>query len=169
MNALAAYAQTYARAHTAAFVSDKMRNLLKVLVRHHGLNPEKLVDAWSDWVDRAARTWLESGHLRTIIIEFFWPGTDYAAARWDFPIRYDGNGVDEMWVDRLIFEDSFAKAAAPPAGCSYRILLQVWPGAPSVHGVGDAVLRSVGGLVAREIGTVVATPDIMASARYYRA
>ena len=43
--------------------------------------------------------------------------------RWDFPIRYDGNGVDEMWVDRLFFEESFAKAEAPPAGCLYRIVL----------------------------------------------
>jgi hypothetical protein len=48
----------YARAHTAAFVSDKMRNLLKILIRYHGLDPTALVDAWTSWVDRAARAWL---------------------------------------------------------------------------------------------------------------
>jgi hypothetical protein len=54
---------------------------------------------------------------------------------------YDGNGADEMWVDRLFFEDSFAKAKAPPSGCSYRIVLQTWPGEPPVSGVSFFVLR----------------------------
>lgn len=166
MSAVSVYA--YARTHTSVYVSDKLRNLLKLLVRYHGLDPQQVVDAWSDWVDRAARTWLESGHLRAIVIEFYWPGSDVAAARWDFPIRYDGDGVDEMWVDRLFFEDSLAKAKAPPAGCSYRIVLQTRPNEPHVDGVGSTTLRTVAGLVAREIGTVIATPDIMASAKYYR-
>ena len=166
MSVVSAYA--YTRAHTSVYVSDKMRNLLKLLVRYHGLDPQRVVDAWSDWVDRAARTWLESGHLCAIILEFYWPGSAEAIARWDFPIRYDGTGTNDMWVDRQFFEGSFAKAKAPPAGCSYRILLQVLPGEPHVDGVGNATARSIRGLVAREIGTVIATPDIMASARYYR-
>ena len=168
LNAAATYAHTYARAHTSTYVSDKMRNLLKILVRHYGLNPQEVVDAWSDWVDRAVRTWLISGHLCGIIIEFYWPRSNSAVARWDFPIRYDGGGIDEMWVDRLFFEDSFAKAKAPPPGCTYRIVLDVLPGHPYVEGVGYTSLRSVNSLVAREVGTVIATPDIMASARYYR-
>ena len=166
MSVVSTYA--YTRAHTSIYVSDKMRNLLKLLVRYHGLDPQRVVDAWSDWVDRAARTWLGSGHLCGIILEFYWPGSANAIARWDFPIRYDGTGINDMWVDRQFFESSFAKAKAPPAGCSYRILLQVLPGEPHVYGVGKATSRSIRGLVAREIGTVIATPDIMASARYYR-
>ena len=167
MNAVAVH--SYARSHTSVFVSDKLRNLLKLLIRHYGLDPQGVVDAWSDWVDRAARTWLESGHLNSIVLEFYWPGSTVAAARWDFPIRYDGSGVDEMWVDRLFFTDSFAKAQAPPARCSYRIVLVTDPGRPNVHGVSSTTLRSINGLVAREAGTVIATPDIMASARYYRS
>jgi hypothetical protein len=158
----------YARAQTAIYVSDKMRNLLKVLVRNHGLDPQKLVDAWSDWIDRAVRTWLETGDLTAIVIEFHRFGASVASGRWDFPIRYDGNGVDEMWVDRDFFEESFAKAERPPAGCSYRVLLATKPGRPDVPGVGPTEFLSLGGLVSREIGTVIATPDIMASARYYR-
>ena len=164
----AVYVHAYARTHTSVYVSDKLRNFLKLLVRHYGLDPQGVVDAWSDWVDRAARAWLESGHLTSIVIEFYWPGSDVAVARWDFPTRYDGNGVDEMWVDRLFFEDSFAKAKAPPAGCSYRIVLFHKPGEPDVPGLSSTTMRSINGLVAREIGTVIATPDIMASARYYR-
>jgi hypothetical protein len=157
----------YARAHTAAFVSDKMRNLLKNLVQYHGLDPIALMDAWTSWVDRAARTWLESGHLQKFIIEFYKPGTTVALARWDFPIRYDGNGADEMWIDREFMHQSFAKAAAPPPGCVYRILLLA-PGGQEVFGVSNTPFYSLNGLVAREAGTVIATPDIMASMTYYR-
>jgi hypothetical protein len=160
--------RAYARVHTATFVSDKMRNLLKVLVRNHGLDPQSLVDAWSEWVDRAVRTWLETGDLTDIVIEFYQPGSSVAAARWDFPIRYDGNGLDEMWVDRDFFEESFFKAERPPAGCIYRVVLQTKPGRPDVPGLGPTEFRALNGLVAREAGTVIATPDIMASARYYR-
>jgi len=169
MNALATSVHTLARTHTSVFVSDKLRNFLKLLVRHYGLDPQGVLDAWSDWVDRATRTWLESGDLTTIIIEFYWPGLDVAIARWDFPIRYDGNGVDEMWIDRMFFEDSLPKASAPPVGCSYRIVLLTSPGRPDVPGVGSTTLRSTNGLVAREVGTIIATPDIMASARYFRS
>ncbi|MFV2073492.1 MAG: HORMA domain containing protein, partial [Thermoanaerobaculales bacterium] len=142
--------RSYTRTHTSVFVSDKLRNFLKLLVRHYGLNPQRVVDAWSDWVDRAARTWLESGHLKAVVIEFYLPGSAVAAARWDFPIRYDGNGVDEMWIDRQFFEDSFAKAKPPPAGCSYRIVLITDPNRPDVPGVGPTSLRSVNGMAARD-------------------
>ena len=157
-----------ARTHTSVFVSDKLRTFLKLLVRRYGLDPQGVIDAWHDWVDRAARTWLESGHLSEIIVEFYLPGSSQALARWDFPIRYDGDGVDEMWIDRVFFEDSMPKAKAPPAGCSYRIVLRTSPGEPQVDGVGSCTLRSTSGLIAREVGTIIATPDIMASARYYR-
>jgi hypothetical protein len=160
---------TFARTHTSVFVSDKLRNFVKLLIRHYGLDPQGVVDAWSSWVDRAARTWLESGHLTDIVIEFYWPGSTSAVARWDFPIRYDGNGVDDMWIDRLFFEDSLSKAKVPPAGCSYRIVLKTSQGEPPVAGVGDCKLLSTAGLVRREAGTIIATPDIMASARYYRS
>jgi hypothetical protein len=118
-------------------------------------------------VDRAARQWLESGHLQKFIIEFYKPGSSVALARWDFPVRYDGNGVDEMWVDREFMEGSFAKSTPPPPGCTYRILLFA-PGGEHISGTQDTSFLSLNGLVAREAGTVIATPDIMASMTYYK-
>lgn len=159
---------TYLRTHTAAFVSDKLRNLLKILIQYHSLNPTALVDSWTNWVDRAARAWLETDDLDSIVIEFYKPGTTIALARWDFPIRYDGNGVDEMWIDRQFLQDSFAKSTAPPAGCIYRVLLVPRRGARELSGMQDASFFSLNGLAPRDVGTVIATPDIMASARYYR-
>lgn len=161
------FVSSYTRAHTAAYVSDKMRNLIKLLVQHYGLDPTALVDAWSDWVDRASRTWLQSGHLQKIIIEFYKPGTTVALGRWDFPIRYDGNDVDEMWVDKQFLRQTFDKPPRPPAGCVYRILLLA-PGGDHVAGVSTTSFHSLNGLTAREAGTVIATPDIMASMTYYK-
>lgn len=158
----------FARAHTAAYVSDKIRVLLKRLVRDYGLDPQRLADAWTDWIERAARTWMVSGHLTGFVIEFHHAGDSTLQGRWDFPIRYDGNGDAELWVDDQFFEETVPKAHRPPSNCTYRILLQTSPGAPPVPGVGDAEYLSTAGFSAREAGSVIVTPDVMASARYYK-
>ncbi|MGY2991209.1 hypothetical protein [Mesorhizobium sp. URHB0026] len=158
----------YARTHTAIYVSDKMRTLLRALVLHYGLDPRKLVDAWSGWVHDAAREWMETGDLTSFVIEFYRPGAAYASARWDFPIRYDGTDIDQMWIDSDFLKDSFAKAPRPPADCTYRVLLVHTPWARALPGLSDAAFLGLNGLAPREAGTVIGTPDIMASATYYR-
>ena len=106
--------------------------------------------------------------LEAVIIEFYKPGSNTVAARWDFPIRYDGVGLGEMWVDQEFFEASFDKAARPPSGCVYRILLSTKSGRPDVSGIGPAPFKSLGSLTGRDAGTVIATPYLMAGAKYYR-
>ena len=60
------------------------------------------------------------------------------------------------------------KAEKPPSSAVYRIVLMTSPGAPPVRGVGDAPAFSMGILTTREAGSVIVTPDLIASARYYR-
>lgn len=153
MSVVNTLANSYTRTQTAIYVADKMRNLMKALVIDAGLNPTALMDDWTEWLGQAARKLMESGHLTKLIIEFYVPGSDKACGRWDFPIRYDGTDIDDMWVDTDYFRQSFAKAPRPPAGCSYRVLLQHLPGAPAV-GLSTVSLRSLGSLTAREAGTV---------------
>lgn len=158
----------YARTHTALFVADNMRNQLKRIVQAAGLSPEALVDDW-ELTGRAVRTWLESGDLRHVILEFFKPGYSKLEARWDFDVTYDGSGVDDdMWVDREHLQRTIAKAGYPPPGCVYRVVLLVRRGAPSVSGMDDTTLRSTGGFTSRASGTAIATQDIMAGLRYWR-
>jgi hypothetical protein len=164
----ATFTNTYSRTHTAKYFSDKMRVVLKYLVSYYKLDPTALMDSWSDWVDEAAREMLELGDLGVIVIEFYKPGSNDALARWDFPIRYDGNGADEMWVDREFLEGSFAKTSSPPAGCVYRVLLVPRPGRPLPSSLTPTSYKSLNGLSGRESGTVVSTPDIMASMKYYK-
>ena len=162
------FTSTYSRTHTSRYVSDKMRNVLKYLILYYNLSPVALLDAWTDWVDIAARELLERGDLEKIVIEFYKPGSETASGRWDFPIRYDGNDVNEMWVDREFLEGSFAKTSIPPLGCEYRVLLVPRAGASLPANVGWTSFKSVGNLVRREAGTIVSTPDIMASMAYYK-
>ena len=96
------------------------------------------------------------------------PGETLVRGGFEFPIRYDGNGEADLYVDEDHFRESIAKAERPPSGAVYRIVLMTNPGAPSVEGVGDAPAFSMGTLIAREAGSVIVTPDLMASARYYR-
>ncbi|KGE01843.1 hypothetical protein [Rhizobium sp. YS-1r] len=165
---MAVSTHNYTRTNTAIYVSDKVRNLMRLLIINYGLDPTELVDAWSDWVQDAARQWMEDGDLRGFAIEFYKPGASAVSARWEFPIRYDGSDIDQMWIDTDFLKGTFAKAPAPPAGCTYRILLQPTANARPLPGIGDASKLSLAGLTAREAGTVIGTPDIMASARYYR-
>ena len=164
----ATFTSTYSRTHTAKYVSDKMRNVLKYLISYYNLSPVALLDAWTDWVDAGARDLLERGDLEKIVIEFYKPGSDATTGRWDFPIRYDGNGVDEMWVDREFLEGSFAKTSTPPAGCIYRVLLVPRAGAALPGNLSWTSFKALGSLVRREAGTIVSTPDIMASMAYYK-
>ena len=62
--ALATYTVTYLRTHTATFVADNMRNLLRDLIHAVGLDPYDLLDDWSV-IGRGVRTWLESGQTPT--------------------------------------------------------------------------------------------------------
>jgi hypothetical protein len=126
MSALSTFAYSYNRTHTATFVSDKLRNLLKVLVRDHGLDPQRLVDAWSDWVDRAVRTWLETGDLLEIVIEFYWP-----ICRCGEVGHPDRTTVPATtWVDREFLRPS-PRLVDRPQGL-HRAVLRTRPGRPDV-------------------------------------
>ena len=100
----------YARTHTAAYVSDKIAGLMKRLVNAFGFDPRGVADAWTEWIDLAARTWMESGHLIAFKIQFHMPGETLVRGGFEFPIRYDGNGEADLYVDEDHFRESIAKA-----------------------------------------------------------
>lgn len=159
---------TYTRTHTSTYVADNMRNILRNIIKYYDLEPEKLLDDW-ETTSRGLRTWLEARDLRKIVIEFYKPGQSVAEARWDFPINYDGSGVDDdMWVDKNHLQLALLKSAQPSANSLYRVTLHVRPGAIDVDGFSDCNLLSTKNLKARSTGTLIATGDIMASGTYWR-
>jgi hypothetical protein len=164
-----AYVSTYTRAHSITFMSDNIRIVLRDVIRENGLSPEKLLAQDWDTVERGIRSWLLSGHLNKIVVEFFKPGTSMASARWDIPIGYVGSGVDnDMWLDKAYLRQLIAKSARPTGDCTYRILLCTDPGAPEVTGFRDTPFLSTGQLAARAAGTVIATGHMTAGVTYWR-
>lgn len=159
----------YNRTHTSVFVAENMRNLLRDLISWSGLSPTKLVDDWKV-LGNAIQTWLQTGDLLEITIEFFVSGAPTAACRrWDFPIAYDGSGSDDdMWVARDFVRRTLEKVGLPPPGAEYTVILLTRPGRPDVPGMMTTEYRSTAGLIARSSGTAIATPDIMASLKYWR-
>lgn len=162
------YSQTYAQTHSIVFLSDNLRNTLREVIREYGLSPDRLMQDW-ETIELGIRTWLSSGHLKTIVVEFFRPGTSVASAKWEFPVSYSGSGVDDdMWLDKSYLRQLIAKSARPTLDCSYRILLTHGPGAATVKGLEYAPFLSTGQLVARHSGTVIATGHMTAGATYWR-
>lgn len=162
------YTQNYARTHSITFLSDSLRNTLREVIREYGLSPDNLTQDWTI-IERGIRRWLETGHLKTVVVEFYKPGSSIASARWDFPTGYEGSGADDdMWLDKRYLRQLIAKSARPAPNCIYRITLSVKCGAPDVAGFTDCTLLSTGSLARRQAGTVIATRHMTATAIYWR-
>lgn len=163
-----AYSQTFSQAHSIVFLSDNMRNTLREVIRENGISPEKLMQDW-DTIERGIQTWLRSGHLNNIVVEFFKAGAADASARWEFPIGYTGSGVDDdMWLDKNYLRQLIAKSKRPTSDCTYRIILCTDSGAPTVSGFTNCSFLSTGQMSARQAGTVIATGHMTAGATYWR-
>jgi hypothetical protein len=138
------------------------------VIRENGISPSKLMQDW-DTIERGIQTWLRSGHLNNIVVEFFRPGATVSSARWDFPIGYAGSGVDDdMWLDKNYLRQLIAKSARPNPACTYRIILCTDVGAPHVDGFSSCSFLSTGNLAARQAGTVIATCHMTAGVTYWR-
>lgn len=165
-----AFAQTatYTHTHSIVFLSDNLRNILREVIRENGISPNNLMQEW-EIIEQGIRTWLRSGHLTDIVVEFHKPGTTVIAARWDFPVHYTGAGVeDDMWRDGDYLRQLIAKAKKPPSDCVYRIILCTRVGAPRVVGFADCTFLSTSTLSPREAGTVIATAHMTASVTYWK-
>jgi len=162
------YSHVYNQTHSFVFLSDNMRNVLREVIRENGISPDKLMQDWST-IERGIRTWLDSGHLNNVVVEFFKYGSAAADARWDFPIRHTGSGVvDDMWLDKNYLRQVTAKSKRPSSDCTYRVLLCTDDGAPEVSGFTRCSFLSTGQMTARQAGTVIATGHVTASATYWR-
>lgn len=168
MQATHAHATTYARTHSVTFLSDNLLNTLREVIRENGISPEKLMQD-RDVIAKGLRTWLASGHLTQVTVEFYRPGSAVADARWEFPVTYDGSGVDDdMWLDKNYLKQLIAKAKRPAADSAYRVVLRTCNGAAHVDGFSGCTLLSTGSLVPRSAGTVIATGHMTAGITYWK-
>jgi hypothetical protein len=159
-------------AHSVTHVADNMLHSLHQIIRESGLSPEKLVGEWKS-LRLAISTWLNSGHLRMVILEVYDPAVGFPdgliAPRWDFEIYYGSAGNGSMWVNTEDIKYHIRKAGMWPSQCEYRVVLTTSPNEPYVTGWSDTQLRSTAGFIRQSIGTTIdGNGHISAGSAYWR-
>ena len=155
--------------HSITYVSDNILRSLQDIVRMSGLSPEKVLSQWAS-ISLALKTWIDSGHLETVILEVYNPGTGKLVARWDLEMEYawNGDGDGRFWVDTDQIRIAIKKQGVWPSDCLYDVIMSTKYGRPDVPGWGPCSLRSTDGFIKHSLGTTVEHSGLGASASYYR-
>lgn len=164
MTAVAVYSYT----HSVTYVADNILKSLKDIIRLSGLDPNNLVGSWDSKL-RALTTWINSGHLKTVMLEVFNPKTDALITRWDIEIVYGWTSGDgSFWTDTEQLKYAIKKAGIAPSAASYRIVLDNKSGRPDVEGWSSTTLRSTDGMVRQSLGSTIEHSGLGGSAAYWR-
>lgn len=153
--------------HTISYVTSKMLLSLKEIIREIGLDPGKLTEGW-DTYERGISAWLESRHLRQVILEVYDPKNDNLVTRWDMKVVYGYTGDGSLWVDIDAIRYSIAKAGLVPSSCDYRLLVDNAPDRPDIPGWAACEFRSTDEFSRYSIGATVGGNGISAEAAYWR-
>lgn len=154
--------------HSVTYVTDNILKSLKDIIRLSGLDPSKLAGQWAS-TERGVRTWIETGHLKVIVLEVYDPGANGLVGRWDVEISYEWAGGDgQFWTDTDAIRSAIKKAGVVPAAAQYDIKVTLKPGAPDVPGWSSTTLRSTAGMIEQRIGTTVESSGLSCGFSYYR-
>lgn len=157
----------YTYAHSVTYVTEKLLNSIKQIIRDIGLDPGKFSDDWASY-ESGVKTWLETKHLKEAVLEIT-NTSGSLVTRCDFTIDYSYvTGEGSMWVDSDAIRHSILKLGVIPSTCGYRVIIRLNPGAPHVTGWSDCELLSTTGFVKQNLGTAIGTNSIGAQAGYWR-
>jgi hypothetical protein len=158
---------TYATTH----VATNMLRSMKQIIREGGLSISKIQSEWAV-LETGISTWLNSGHLKGLVLEVFDPGKPTGAdlvGRFDFTIDYgyysDGDG--DLWLDPDTVSYAVRKNGSYPARCQYRLIADTAPGYPAVTGWSTTTFRSTAGFTRHSVGTAIGGGSLGAGLSYY--
>lgn len=154
--------------HAVTHVADNVLKSLKNILLLSGLAPDKLAGD-RQILHRGISKWIESGHLRTIVLEIYNPSTNALVGRWDIHISYewtDGDG--QFWADTEMIRFAVKKAGLLPSTAKYVVIVELKDNAPQVPGWSTTTFRSTAGLVEQRVGTSVEASGLSAGLSYYR-
>jgi hypothetical protein len=154
--------------HATTYVADNILRSLKNILQYSGLDPSNLVDEW-EVLHRGIKTWIDSGHLRKIVLEVFDPRTNGLVGRWDITVSYEWTGADgQFWTDTDAIQFAIRKAGLLPSTARYRVVADTAAGEPAVLGWSKTRLRSIEGMVEQRIGTSIEASGLSGCVSYYR-
>jgi hypothetical protein len=158
---------TYATTH----VTTNMLRSMKQIIRESGLSITRIQNQWAV-LETGVATWLNSGHLKGLILEVYDPGKASGAdlvGRFDFTIDYgyysDGDG--DLWLDPDTVSYTVRKNGSYPARCEYRFIADTPPGYPAVDGWSTTTFRSTAGFTRHSVGTAIGGGSLGAGLSYY--
>lgn len=159
-------------AYSCVHVASNLLIGIKQLVRLSGLSTAALLGNW-DVLENGCATWLESGHLRKLVLEVYDPalpaGGDLVG-RFDFTIDYGyySDGEGELWMDPDTVAWTVRKNGSYPGSCLYRVVADNDLGRPDVDGWSHTEFRSTTGFVRQVSGTATGGGSLGAELAYYR-
>lgn len=155
--------------HSVTYVADNIQRTLKNILMLSGLDPGKLTSDWES-TNLALRTWIESKHLETVVLEISDASRGSLIGRWDIEISYGWEGGDgsSFWVDTDQIKTAIRKAGVLPSSCEYRLVCLNKSGRPNVSGWTSTTLLSTVGFTRQSLGGTVEHSGLGASASYYR-
>lgn len=164
---MASSVTVYTYAHSVAYVTEKMLSSIKQIIRDVGLDPSKFASDFNVY-DAGVRAWLESKHLKQAVLEVA-NSSGSLVTRCDFTIDYSySSGEGSMWIDTDAIKYSISKLGIIPSTCTYRVILSVASGAPTVAGWSDCEFLSTEGFIKQNLGTTIGTNSIGTQAGYWR-
>lgn len=154
--------------HAVTYVADNLLKSLKDILLYSGLDPGKLA-ANRDVLHRGISAWIESGHLRKIVLEVYTPAGNKPVTRWDINISYEWTGSDgQFWTDTEAIRYAIRKAGLLPSSAEYAVIVDLATGAPQVPGWTPTTFRSTAGMVEQRIGTTAEASGLSGGVSYYR-
>ena len=154
--------------HSVTYVTDNILRSLQDIVKLSGLNPSKISEDW-ETLERGIRTWIDSKHLETIVLEVYNPVTDALIDRWDIDIAYEWRGDSgRFWVDTEQIKAAIKKTGVWPIDAKYRVVCSNKDGSADVVGWSSTTLRSTSGMIKQSLGTTIEHSGLAAGASYYK-
>lgn len=154
--------------HSVTYVSDNILKSIKDIIRLSGLDPSNFIDSWSSY-SLAIQTWLNSGHLESVVLEIFDPKNDSLIKRWDIEINYSWSAGDgSFYTDTEQIKYAILKAGVAPSSAKYTLLLDAKAGKPVVNGWGPGSYRSTDHMVKQSLGSTIEHSGLGGQAGYWR-
>lgn len=154
--------------HATTYVADNILKSLKNILLFSGLDPDRLADD-REVLHRGITAWIESGHLKKVVLEVYDPSTDALVGRWDVNISYEWTGGDgQFWADTDAIRFAIKKSGVLPSTAKYRVVATTASGRPDVAGWSSTKLRSTDGMIEQRIGTSIEASGLSGGVSYYR-
>jgi hypothetical protein len=158
----------YSYVQSVTYVADNMLKSLKNIIRLSGLDPAKLAGNWTVLLCGISR-WIESGHLKTVMLEIFDLNTNKLVTRWDIDVVY-GWSLDagNFWTDTDQLRYAIKKAGLVPSQVDYRVIVTTKDGRPDVAGWSKCSSRATDGMVRQSLGTTIEHNGLGGNTSYWR-